>query len=203
MKLTRLFCLLVVAIAVAALPAAADILQFDLSVANSGLNGTTGPYASVTINRTDTTHALVTVTGLSNYTLGSNGAFGLNLSNTNVTASGISWTGGNSGTHFTAMGAQNLDGFGTFNFSFDDFDGRNSSVGSLSFNLTLTSGSWSSAISILTNNSNGYFAAGHAFAPGLTGYAANGAPPTVPEPASMLLLAAGGLSLLGLGRIRK
>jgi hypothetical protein len=190
--------------------ASADSLTFDLGTGNSAISGFLGPYAHVAVNRTDTTHATVTFTSLTNsgniYLLGDGGSVGVNVNATSWTLGTI--TGSNAGTGFTPGpysngGAGNEDGFGSFNQRINSFDGYTHSSDTISFTLTDTSGLWLSASNVLIGNGSGNTAAAHIFVTSspangangalATGFASNGAVST-PEASSTLLLS---LALLG------
>jgi hypothetical protein len=105
-----------------------------------------------------------------------------------------------------------VSGFGQFNLSLDNAGGFSDSATTISFTITNTSGTWASAPSVLTPDSDGFEGAVHVFAcaePGCstssgaftTGFSANDAPSNVPEPAAVLLL---GSSMIGIGaRVRR
>src|SRR5260370_30440070 len=119
-------------LAFAVLPARADQLSFSLDLGNTsdpGISGFTGPYATVTVDRTSSTTADITFTSLTKngniYLFGDGGSVALNV-NGPFTVGDI--TGANSGTGFTpgplTQGAPgNEDGFGSFNFTANSFDG--------------------------------------------------------------------------------
>jgi len=191
---------LLLLLTVSALPVSADETTITLSAGNSGLSGFTGPYATVTVDLTSPTTANVTFTFLTNggysYLLGSQGVADLNV-NGAYTLGTVTET--NSFTGFTASFKDNkpgqVDGFGMFNLSLDNNGGFTDSATQISFELTDTSGTWSSAANVLSPNSSGYDAAVHAFAcasPCTTteGAATSGFAST-PEPASMLFFGTG------------
>lgn len=189
--------------------ARADVATISLDGGNSSLSCCAGSYATVTVNRTDGTHATITFAsdtdhGFS-YLMGSNGAADLNVNGSYtlgpVTASNS--IGGFNTASYTGNVPGTVDGFGTFDLSLNFFDGFAHTSTVISFTLTNTSGDWGSAYDVLTKNTSGFEAAGHVFACAspctktegatATGFAAN-----VPEPAAAVLL---GSSLIAIGAI--
>lgn len=220
----RLITIFGVALALGASVASADIFSFNLTTGNTALNPPfTGPYETVTVNRTTGTTATITFTSLTqtisgttyDYLLGGAGAVGVNVNSTNWSLGAI--TGSNSFAGFTPGpysngGAGNEDGFGGFNQTIDSFDGYTHSSTEISFTLTDLAGTWSSASQVLLANAP---AAAHVFVCAetagvcttgsgavVTGFAAGvGSGGTfsgegfVPEPGSIMLL---GTALMGL-----
>jgi len=208
-------------------PAAQASLIFTLTTNNGGFGNPPPPYGTVTVNRISTTEATITIVGNqvgSNvYLFGDGGTLGFN---TNGAATIQSITGSNSHTDsgfgaftpgpFTAAGAGNEDGFGSFNQTINSFDGYQHSINSLTVDITLNSGSWASAASVLTPNASGNSVAGHLFLAqdngngtisntGFTGFVTDGTVVRTPEPGSLLLLGSGlaGLAALSLKRRRR
>ena len=123
------------------------------------------------------------------------------------TIGNFSWTGGNGSTSFSDGGSGNVDGFGTFNQTTNNHDGFASAVTSVTFTLTLTSGSWANAMSVLvltTGNNGGWLAAAHIFAIGnssiSTGFAAGNGTAGVPDGGATVMLLGAALGLLGVAR---
>ena len=184
----------------------ADQVTFNLTQPNAGgLDCCTGPYASVTVDRTSATSATVTFDSLTNggyiYLLAGAQSADLNINATSFIVDSITAT--NSLTNFkpwslAGYGAQNaVDGFGSFNLSIDSFDGFTHSATEMVINLTNNdAGGWASAGDVLLANNNGSTAAMHGFACAVTcdgqtssafatGYASNGTEVETPEPATL------------------
>jgi hypothetical protein len=198
----------------------ADLI-FNIDTGNSALSGNTGPFAQVDVSLTDTTHATITFTSLTNsgniYLLGDGGSVDVNVNGT-FTLGTIS--GSNAGTGFTPgpysdSGSGNVDGWGTFNQTITSFDGFTHSSDTISFGLTATgSTTWATAADVLTPNANNALAAAHIFVTSSPANAANGAivtgfaagnngggpPNNIPEPGTVALI---GVSLVGLTLMKR
>jgi len=144
-------CLFVMAFGAGAGPAHADTASFTISVGNAAVTGT-GPYATVTVNRIDTTHATITFDSLTNggftYLLGDGGSVGANINATTFALGTI--TGSNSFSGFvpgpySSGGAANEDGFGSFNQTIHTFDGFTNSSSEIVIALVNSSGTWANA----------------------------------------------------------
>ena len=163
------FIALAAAAAVYASPARADLI-FDLTAGNAAISGFPGPYATVDVALTDSTHATITFTALSTasnqYLMGADGSVAVNVNATTWTIGSI--TGTNSLSGFTPGplsdgGSGNEDGFGKFNQTVNSFDGFTHSSTKISFDLTDTGGTWASAAQVLIANADGNLAASHIF----------------------------------------
>jgi VPDSG-CTERM motif len=177
--------------------AKADIMSFDLVSGNSAISGYPGPYATVSINRTDATHATITFTAYAGYLIGAQGSMGVNV---NAGSWGVSALFNNGTGALSNGGANTENGFGMFNQTFDTFDGFPNAGTIQRFTLTNLSGNWASAAAVLTLTANGYLAAAHIFAGGAngsTGYAADG---TVPDGGTTVMLLGAALGALGMAR---
>jgi hypothetical protein len=171
-----------------------------INTGDAGLNGVAPPYAEVFVTVTNGVATVEFLSLNSNYFMGDSHAVDLNLTQSGITASHFVWAGGDSSTAFTNTGSKQVDGFGIFNLTIDNADGRNSAVSELTFTL---SGTWANASSVLAlNGVGGWDAATHIYAPGgITGYAAEGGTPIVPDGGMTLMLLGGALvGLATLGR---
>ena len=196
--------------------AKADTVSFDLGFGNPAISGFPGPYAHVVVNRTSATTATITFTSLTNsgniYLMGGQGTVGVNVNATSWTTGSLSTSNGGTGfssSQLASAGAGNEDGFGSFNQTFDSFDGFTHSSDTVSFVLTNTSGTWGSASAVLIANASGFLAAAHIFVTAspanasngalATGFAASGTP-GVPDGGTTVMLLGAALGALGMAR---
>ena len=196
-----------------------SIAIYDLGTGNAspGLACCTGPYAQVTIDLITSTTAEVTFDSLTNggyiYLMGANQGVGINVNGT-ATTTGITATNSIAGFSPSASdgGGGTFDGFGNFSNSVQFADGFTGTATEVSFLLTDTSGTWSSAANVLAGNSDGNSLAIHGFAcatpctaaegAAFTGFA-TGNTPVVPEPKTLPVVC-GLLGLVAVGvRFRK
>jgi hypothetical protein len=206
--------------AFAAQPAGA--LTFVLDTGNVGLTGTsTGPYGEVVVTRTSATSATIAMTAYSDaayaYLFGDGGSIGLNVNNGGGTT-GLSYSGvtgitqpqlGASTPIFT-QDSGNVDGWGSYNFVLDNFDGFGYSFKTLTFTLNATGTNWLSDADVLTANTDGHSLVSHIFivntdytntttcppGGGCTGYATSTGVPDGGMTISLLGMALGGLGLV-------
>lgn len=187
---------------------------YSLAVPNSAISPYASPYGTVSVSRTDATHAALTFTSNSGGTPsfwfldGSSAAFNVS-GGFNVTSITGNSLGSGHTPIYTAAGAGNVSGFGTFSGRVNTFDGFNYRSSSITINIAATgANSWATDAGVLTANGRGYTVAAHigvcttpsctsAFV--ATGYAGNGGQP-VPEPATLGVL---GSAMAGLGLIRQ
>jgi hypothetical protein len=206
-----------VLLALGARPAKADMVFYELLSSNLG-SGFTGPFMEVEVNLTDSTHATITFTSLTNggftYLMHTNGAAAVNVNATSWTVSNIMASntlpgGFTAPTPSDGGGPHNEDGFGSFNQIISLFDGFMTSASTISFVLTDTGGTWSSATNV-TQSANPFAAQigayGGNFGVGFvnTGFAGMASPPSptpppfggaTPAPPSVILLATGVLGM--------
>jgi len=196
--------------------ARADTITSTLGTGNSDISGYTGPYGTVTIDLTSPTTADITFVsdnvGTNNFYFIDGSSAAVEVNATSWTVSGLSGIAApfGSGVSLSDAGSGNVDGFGVFNQTFNEFDGYAWALTQISFTLTDTSGTWADAAAVLGLNASGYDAAAHiavcdtttnptcATTPGAvaTGFAAEIPTNTVPEPATLAMM---GGALIGLG----
>jgi hypothetical protein len=194
----------------------ANAFTSTLNKGNTALSGFSGPFGTVTINLVNSTTATVTFTSNTVngniYLFGDGSSVALNVNATSFSVSSI--TGTNAGTGFSPgplsfAGAGTVDGFGNFNLTINSFDGFTHSSDTISFTLTNTSGTWSSAANVLAFNAKGFDAAAHIFVTSSPANAANGALTTgfagenaggVPDGGTTVMLLGAALGALGMAR---
>jgi len=181
---------------------------------NADLSSFTGPYATITVDLVDSTHANVTLTSLSSgqytYLFGGQHTLALNLNAAFFSVGNISGSQAGLGGNYTldpwelvSTGSGNVSEFGDFNFTIKSKGGFTRSIYELTLTVTNLSGTWVDDASVLTPNADGYRAAGHVFvwnptAPSggsdvnpLTGFSGDGPVIANPVPPSIVMAAIG------------
>jgi len=186
--------------------ASADLISYELTTTNISGQPAPADYVDITVDRTSSTTASITfVSGVVNgatWLFHSLGAVGVevNASTWTVgTIAGISVPGGRPNSDLTDAGSAPFDGYGSFNQAIDSKPGSDRWK-QISFVLTNTSGTWSTAADVLTGkiaaaqvapsdgSKTGF--AGDAVTDGIIVQAA-------PEPSSMAIAALGTLGFVG------
>jgi hypothetical protein len=152
--------------------------------------------------------------------MGDGGTVALNVNTATYGTFTALAAGTNSGVGFTAnlpgdfsYGSGNNDGFGSFNLRVDTTDGFSHSMNSVVVTLTLSSGTWGLANTVLTGNPN-FLASAHTFLTQiingtwnqtngaiLTGFVANGSTFNTPDGGATVMLL--GMALGALGVVRR
>ena len=153
--------------------AKADIYSFDLATGNAAISGFPGPYANVSIDLTSSNTATITMTAYAGFLIGGGQAADFNVNASSWSISNLAFNG----TGAVSDGqSNNADGFGSFNQTFDVFDGFTNAGTLLTFTLTGGAGTnWLNAMQVLIANNKGWLAAAHIFVIGdqtvVTGFA--------------------------------
>lgn len=150
----------------------ADSYTENMSFVGGGLScspACTGPYATMEVDLTSATTAVLTFTALTDdgtyqYLIGDDSqAVALNVNATSATVSGITATqlGGFTPIAYSPdyyfSSPQGYDSLGYYNLNIDGTGaGYSTAATEISFTLTDTGGTWGSAYDVLTNNGNGY-----------------------------------------------
>lgn len=194
----------------------AGAISYTLGFGNSGVSSYPGPYGTVDVTLNTSTQATVTFTGDTvggyTYIFGGTGCVAVNVNATSWSVSGFAGTAYNGDSavvgNLSSGGAGNENGFGSFNQTINNFDGFQHSWSTVTFLLTDTSGTWASAASVLTGNSENNIVAAHIFvvddstgANPSTGFATQTGGTEIPDGGATVLLL--GTALTGLGMIKR
>lgn len=183
--------------------AASALTTFTLSIGNAAISGFSPPYGSVSVTLADATHANISFTSATpQYFFLAAQAADVNVNAATWTLSGLTGNGG----ALSDGGSNNVDGFGVFNQTTDQFDGFGSRSSTISFTLTNTGGTWGSDSLVLKPNASGDSVGAHigvcadagctSFV--ATGFATNGPGGAIPEPATWAMMLVG---FFGMGSI--
>lgn len=135
-----------------------ELISFDLLTSNTAIRGYPAPFANVSIDRSDTTHANATFqpysTGGFPYLMGDGSTVALNVNASAFTVGAVTEVNGLGGSFTSTWISTNIgnpglqvDGWGQFNLTVDHFDGCGHTVTNVQFTLTNTSGPWATAVS--------------------------------------------------------
>jgi len=170
---------------------------YTLTTSNSPGTLGAGPFGTVHVDLTAGV-ATITFTAQSGYLFVDGGSVAVNVNAT-------TWTIGNftsNGAPVSGDGAGNEDGFGSFNQKVSMQDSSNG-ASTISFVLTNTSGTWTSAANVLAFNGNNWLVAAHIQiqnGTGNTGFAAGPSGGTIPDGGTTVMLLGAALGALGMAR---
>ena len=203
-----------IAIACLGLQQANAITTYSLSAGNSAISGYPAPYGSASVSLVGNT-ATITFTAANTasyqYLFGNGGSVAVNV-NGAFTLGAITGTQlpGFTLAQYSNGGPGNEDGFGSFNLTINSMGGYTQASNSITFTLTKSSGTWSSAANVLTANAQGAFVAAHIFVAAFpanakqgaltTGFAANGGAVNTPDGGTTVMLLGVALGALGMAR---
>lgn len=195
----------------------ANTMTFPLNIPDSAVSAYPGPYVTVTVDLTTSTTANITFTADSSggftYLMIDSSAADVNVHATSFTAAfdsatNIYQTNGFSAptpASSTPFGSGTVDTFGSFNNTFDLFDGTDHAASSIEYTLTNTGGTWSSAGDVLADNSHDLAGAAHIAV--FSGTPVNGQQLTTgyvaPEPAAITLVGVVLLAFIALAVYRR
>lgn len=208
--------LLLLLLTLGATPASADTASFDLITSNGNILPPAASYGTVTLNLNADGSINVSVVGASGYgffgpsytMFGFNENIAGNPSINILNASAGVVVAPNPNTVCSGGGC-NLDGYGTFEFMVGGPTGS-SPIGSFSFDVSRTSGTFTTVYQLVELSSSGAHFVAHvspingcaAGVGACTGFAGDSGTP-VPEPASIMLFGSGLLTLAGMIRRRR
>jgi hypothetical protein len=178
-----------------------SILNVSEQTATGATNGIT--FGTVCVDLTSSTTASITFTAASNYAFMDSSMADVQVNATSFTLGPTITESPNPGLA-SSGGSGNVNGYGSFNQTINNFDGASDAEASVIFTLANTSGTWSSAANVLAGNLSGFDAAAHVICLAnsgcetagdngtpLTFFVAENAVVATPEPSSLLLLGTG------------